>query len=610
MENLTLKDDIISSFKYDMINGNLEGFKIAGGNYIKISQLPIKTRVYWNSRYDKNSAKLLNESNRGARILQYSESGVPLTYQNYYIWTEADLSDVDTWLDWQRELVIEVSGLGGEVTYDVANPASEIRVESLQQISVIRELQNLGSGSDRVEAGIWAKNMLEKATNNEVNTRNLTTINNSILSLKDENNTGLGAINDSLQTLQDIEVRLANIDSKAVDSNDNQQEMINQNNSIKEAILQGNVNTLNTAGLTSQVKNLLVTTNDTLNAIDTKISDFKTSSDEKLDNISQEATLQEANTNLSSINNKIQEANNNLTTINDNVTTSNEKLEAIDTQARLLNLEATQQEILTQLQTANIQLNNINSSLQGGTGGEYIPSDLVLNVEAYPYYTNGNTATNLQKISQYTKKVDLWQSPNKKITFRRDINATTLNIPAISQEKSVFTFETNYLVKLKLTLEIAYQFERGNLAQPTFNDEQYRFITAVMGSCSWVEITTGTANTANYNAPNLTKYIMGGGLVALTQYNRANNPTCYQTIYAEYETSGFNGDVYTLDIYSNHIDCSIPYVTLPAGITPNNIGNFINIYNISGNIEVARVIKPNVNRTTRDSHNADMLAME
>lgn len=593
MENLTLKDDIISSFKYDMINGNLEGFKIAGGNYIKISQLPIKTRVYWNSRYDKNSAKLLNESNRGARILQYSESGVPLTYQNYYIWTEADLSDVDTWLDWQRELVIEVSGLGGEVTYDVANPASEIRVESLQQISVIRELQNLGSGSDRVEAGSWAKNMIEKATNNEVNTRNLPAINSSILLSKDENNARLDNINNSLQTLQDLEVKLANIDSKLIDSNDNQQEMLNQNSSIKEAILQGNVNTLNTAGLTNQVKNLLVTTNDTLNAIDTKISDFKTSSDEKLDNISQEATLQETNTSLRGISDKLGDSNDNFVETINAINQGNVNLANIETQARLLNLETTQQEILTQLQTANIQLNNINSSLQGGTGGEYIPSDLVLNVEAYQYYTDGNTATNLQKISQYTKTVDLWQSPNKKITFRRNINATTLNIPAISQEKSVFTFETNYLVKLKLTLEIAYQFERGNLAQPTFNDEQYRFITAVMGSCSWVEITTGNAN---YNAPNLTKYIMGGGLIALTQYNRANNPTCYQTIYVEYETSGVNGDTYTLDIYSNHIDCSIPYVNLPAGITGNNIGNFINIYNISGNIEVARVIKPNVNR--------------
>lgn len=593
MENLTLKDDIISSFKYDMINGNLEGFKIAGGNYIKISQLPIKTRVYWNSRYDKNSAKLLNESNRGARILQYSESGVPLTYQNYYIWTEADLSDVDTWLDWQRELVIEVSGLGGEVTYDVANPASEIRVESLQQISVIRELQNLGSGSDRVEAGSWAKNMIEKATNNEVNTRNLPTINSSILLSKDENNARLDNINNSLQTLQDLEVKLANIDSKLIDSNDNQQEMLNQNNSIKEAILQGNVNTLNTAGLTSQVKNLLVTTNDTLNAIDTKISDFKTSSDEKLDNITQETTLQETNTNLGSIDNKIQESNANLTTINDNITASNEKLEAIDTQTRLLNLETTQQEILTQLQTANIQLNNINSSLQGGTGGEYIPSDLVLNVEAYPYYTNGNTATNLQKISQYEKIRDFWLSPNKKVSFYRRITATTLNIPALNQGTQVFNFTTNYLVKLKMIIQLTYNFERGNLPQPTFNDEQYRFITAVMEASSWTEITNSNAS---YNAPNLTRYSLNEGLVTFTTSQRRNNLQAFQTIYLEYETSGFNNDIYTFNVFSNFIKCSTPHVAMPTGIDPFNIGSFVNIYEVSGNIEVARVIKPNVNR--------------
>lgn len=596
MENLTLPDNIISSFKYDMINGNLEGFKIEGGNYIKVSQLPIKTRVYWNSRYDKNSAKLLNESNRGARILQYSESGIPLTFKNYYIWTEADLTDVDTWQEWQRQLVIEVSGLGGEVTYDVANPASEIRVESLEQISIIREVQNLGTGKDRVEAGAWAKNMLEKAANSELNTRGIDTINNTLLIAKGENNSRLEAIDNTLQTLQDLESKLESIEIKTTTSNNNQQELINQNNSIKESILQGNVNTLNTAGGVNQVKNLLVDTNNTLINIEGKISDFKQSSDDKLNNLSQEATLQETNNSLSGINERIEESNTSLAAISEGIVTSNQELSEIQTQARLLNLETTQQEILTQLRTANIQLNNINSSLQGGTLGEYIPSDLVLNVEAYQYYTDGNTATNLQKISQYKKVTDLWQSPNKKITFRRNIDATTLNIPAISQEKSVFTFQTNYLVKLKLTLEIAYRFERGNLAQPTFNDEQYRFITAVMGSCSWAEITTEKTNTGNYNAPNLTKYIMGGGLIALTSYNRQNNPTCYQTIYVEYETSGFNGDTYTLDIYSNHIDCSIPYVTLPAGITGNNIGNFINIYNISGNIEVARVIKPNVNR--------------
>ena len=464
-DRLTLPDDTISVFEYDMIKGNLKGEKISGGNWIKLASMPAKVNVYWNSKYDRQTAKLLNESNRGVRILKQNDSLRLMTFQNFYIWTEGDLEDVENWTDKQRRLVIETSGAGAEIEALIANPSSDIYVDKVESVGDINHLINFGKKDTAVEAGKWAKDMKQDSSNAVSNTEsikeNTTTSNENeatIIENLEALNTTQTSVKENLETANaSLDTANASLDT-ANASLDTANASLDTANASLEAIKteqskQGtqletsNANTKSAATsllaikdkqatdsltLTNMSTNLMaINTNTQGLAKDSNLTDFKSANHTDLTNLDSNLTeFKGANhTDLTNLSSKIETG-----------------LSALSQGLQLLNLEATQQSIVEKINTINLQLNTLNTLLQNGlnTNIKY-PNDLTLSI-----YSTNDIYTTLQKNHK-------WHMHSANTLNLKNVTTTTYN-----RNTFRYTIECNYQIEYEMLVSVYYNFSRPN----------------------------------------------------------------------------------------------------------------------------------------------------
>lgn len=375
----TLPDDTITTFKYDLANGHLKAFTIGGGNYIKISRIPARIKTYWNSTKDRSTAHLLNESNRGIRILKQNSNGVVMTFQNFYIWTEGSLDNINDLSENQRVLEIEISGAGAEITPLIANPSSDIFIDKVEMVSKLDSIENFSTKDGiKLPAGNLLRDIKESVEDNKQ-----TNI-NSFSALKN-----IKLNTDELAYIKDLISQIKNL------QNESNSTQINNKDEIKEVLvnqnLLSNIFYTNTKEDLQQLKQDLredknanieslenitqLTTNsynsmESLSNLETKalennitLQDFKNENSINLQNLKTGIRNEINNLKISNINN--------LQEINRNVQNSNAQLQN-------LALETSLRELIDKISTISIKLDTQNQLLQamkensggGGSTGE------------------------------------------------------------------------------------------------------------------------------------------------------------------------------------------------------------------------------------------------
>lgn len=462
-DRLTLPDDSIFVFNYDMIKGHLEGFKLQGGNYIKISKIPAKTKIYWNSKFHRYSAKLLDESNRGMRILKQNNDLIMMTFQNFYIWTEGDLSDIENWSENQRMLQIEISGVGAEITPLIANPSSDIYVDKVESVGDINHLMNFGKGNTAVEAGNWATKMRSEAQSTSTNTEaikdntansntnelniisELESANTTLTDIKLEaidTNTNLSGIDTELVSantyLNTANTTLSSIDSTLSDIHTTEQE-------ISTKLETSNANTQSSATSLLAIKDKQAQDSLTLTNISANLIATKNNTD-SISSLAKETTLQgfatATHTDLEANTTKLDDFK---TANHTDLTTLTAKLETglalLDSKLALLNLEATQQDIVSKINTINLQLNTMNTLLANGISTDSeMPSDYELTL-SNAFLTRSSIKTELTT----TKKI------NHKWHYHLQTGYLSLDKACSLCEINI---NTNYQTQLELQVDI------------------------------------------------------------------------------------------------------------------------------------------------------------
>lgn len=134
---LTLEDNLISTLEWDISEkGHLNAFEYTGGNYIKLTKIPRGVKIYWNTKNDRAGAMLLDELNRGVKVSKQNKYGQLMNYRNYYLWSEGELSEIET----DTTIILEFTGKGVEVEY-LLGTTSQMELLTEQYAALLGELK-------------------------------------------------------------------------------------------------------------------------------------------------------------------------------------------------------------------------------------------------------------------------------------------------------------------------------------------------------------------------------------------------------------------------------------------------------------------------------------
>lgn len=135
----TLANNSITPIEFDLRRGNLTAHEIAGGNVIKLVAKPNSIRAYWNTTRDRSTAMILDDLNRGVKVMQQNKYGNLMTYRNIYLWTEGELQETD----YDPFLKLEIAGISKEVDF-LLGTQSQVEIMAKQWERIAESLQDFG----------------------------------------------------------------------------------------------------------------------------------------------------------------------------------------------------------------------------------------------------------------------------------------------------------------------------------------------------------------------------------------------------------------------------------------------------------------------------------
>lgn len=136
-----LEDSYISPFRWDIVTqGHMEGVECVGGNCIKLAKIPNGISVYWNSKNDFETACLLDDINRGLKIIEMGCKTYK-QFRNFYFWSVGEISDEVT----DTEIIIEISGNAPHIEYFLSSPSNIGVIGKVDVIGKIENVENVGN---------------------------------------------------------------------------------------------------------------------------------------------------------------------------------------------------------------------------------------------------------------------------------------------------------------------------------------------------------------------------------------------------------------------------------------------------------------------------------
>lgn len=499
---LTLPENTIETFNYDMKNGHLRGKVIGGGNFIKISRIPARIKTYWNSVNKREGAHLLDESNRGMRVLRQNSNGTMQIFQNFYIWTEGELDGIEDMSDEQRILQIEVSGVGAEITPLIANPSSDIFVDKVEAISKIQAVENFGGagGDEKVPAGaLMSKIANDLYISKETNKSSLEKLSEIDAAVRENNDTNITMSETLLEVSSNQKGQENKLDAFFSERREQDKRgnafydsatsilrdlsvTENESKAFLEKIKDANeANKISTQNIAANITNINLRQEEELQTLrafkeqsiqtQEKIDAFRGENREKLEQI--RASIE---TNLPTFRDE------------NHVGLLEVKQEIIDLHetASNLALETSIQELLEKMRTISIQLDTQNALLQGlslGTGNmRYMPADFEIDIRG----ANSNNYTGIEFLvsdgNNNEKNGCELTSQNLKNYNQKwfyNIHTQPLYVPTAQPTTTTdvqnsilyhFGLTSNYQIRFKLQYSVRYRVfaSVGNLDKDKF----------------------------------------------------------------------------------------------------------------------------------------------
>ena len=205
----SLSDYVVNTFTHDCIKSGFTDkqnpIRLGAWNYIKLVKAPLGVDIYFSAQMSFNGARILNDSNRGEKIISENDDGEFKTYQNLFIWIiNNGFSTTAT----ESKVVIEYSGENVKIEPLLGNTFALSKIDNISGIDrqagvnyvypannqlAITELltyQQSISGAnnikiDNLNKQILAKEAEIKNLQSKESTRLNVTVNNIFLSARD-----------------------------------------------------------------------------------------------------------------------------------------------------------------------------------------------------------------------------------------------------------------------------------------------------------------------------------------------------------------------------------------------------------------------------------------
>lgn len=133
-----LEDNYISPFKWNVAEqGQMHGVECIGGNCVKLAKIPNGIKVYCNSKNDFETAILLDDVNRGFKIVEMGLN-THKQFRNFYFWSVGIISEEET----DPEIMLEISGNAAFLEYFISSPTN---LGIVGKVDIIGKVEDVGT---------------------------------------------------------------------------------------------------------------------------------------------------------------------------------------------------------------------------------------------------------------------------------------------------------------------------------------------------------------------------------------------------------------------------------------------------------------------------------